>query len=239
MKVRALAALVSITCLIIMIVPVRVYGSTEANAFYGSTPVIDGVINSGEWSDADNFASGAYAKQDGRNLYIAVSIDDTTYSTSDWFEIFFDVNNDRTSSLLSDDLMIGFDRSTGGNTTAYEYHVVGGDWSWASVSGWVGNISYSGGWQLEFSIQYAKINVAAGNAKNIGFAMIGYDSYTGTNYYWPDRGPFMKNPSLWGSLYSTPYNWVPEISSVLALSTFMILTLLAVMIHRRRRQLQP
>ena len=104
--------------LILLISTVSILSSTGVvypteyliNAVYGSTPILDGMIDFVEWNDAFVFSfdnTTVYLKQDGKNLYFGI---DLTYATpsqdKDASAFIIDVNNDKGSTLQTDD--VGF-----------------------------------------------------------------------------------------------------------------------------------
>jgi hypothetical protein len=83
--------------------------------------------------------------------------------------------------------------------------------------------------QAEFSIPYAKLNIDAGTDKTLGINFA-YQALTnppnpGTIFWWSNSADLANpemNPSMWGRINSTGYNWVPESSSLLVMSILMI-----------------
>lgn len=186
-----------------------------------TTPTIDGVISPGEWISASNVTfnqTTVYVMQDGTNLYVAFNVSDSTYSgLGDECHIFFDVKNDKSSSLQSDDRYLVVKR----NNNLVELKENAGGWQLTTTSGWTAAVnSLSTLWQVEYSITYAKINVTAGSAKIIGVEFESFDVNIppmGARYMWPysEDPNFDTKPNLWGNLISI--NWVPEFSNPLIL----------------------
>ena len=209
----------------------------EIVAVGGSTPTIDGDLFPGEWTDADSILFNntvVYAKQDGVNLYVAVSQAYPMASEPN-VTVLIDVEHDGSASLQSDDIALWIYR----NGTLGEANVTAGAWTTTQVSGWhaeSGTEEFS--WQAELNITYSKINIVAGVEKTIGIAFLrtggaGQDVYTWPPSYWE----VIENPSNWGDMTSTGHNWIPESPSLLILPLFMTATLLAATLYRRKKSL--
>lgn len=230
-----------------------VFGYYEVVATYGPTPTIDGTVGSGEWGSAAlSFAyTQVFTKQDGNNLYVAFKATDDSnpnihFTGEDYSMLLFDVDYDRKSSLQPDDLWLMVER----NGTLLEARVTAGQWtSMPMVSGWDARaVSGSQMWQCEFNISYSKIGVTAGGAKTIGVVFAsthGVKDMSGYVYNWPPYGDetgwiwMRNNPSAWGILDSSGFDWVPESPSFLALSLFMIATLLSIAAFRKKTSALP
>jgi hypothetical protein len=94
-------------------------------------------------------------------------------------------------------------------------------------------------WQVEFNITYSKVNVVAGVYKDIGVSIgCGFypDEGSPTWVCWPPNtySDMTLNPSSWGGITSTGYNWIPEYPSLTILLLLVIVTLLAVIVHGKR-----
>ena len=200
-------------------------------AVYGSTPLIDGVINSTEWSDAASVSfneTEVLTKQDGLNLYVGFNMSYAPFLTYDAVIVFMDVEANGGLTLQSDDIAL----VVWANETLGEANVTGGVWTAREVTGWNAEMqSIPNLWQVEFNITYSKINVVAGVEKTIGAAFMSTYAAT-THYTWP---PEIDYPSEWGGMTSTEYNWIPEFPSFVILPLFMMATLLTVVAYRRKR----
>ena len=134
MKKRILFIVVLMSLLPSMMSKVMGPDGYEIVAVFGSVPTIDGHIYTAEWSDASNIIfnnTAVNAKQDGVNLYIAVSM--AYYSVQEPnFTILIDVEHDRSATLQSDDIAIWIYR----NGTMGEANVTSGEWTITAVSGW-------------------------------------------------------------------------------------------------------
>jgi hypothetical protein len=232
---RKLASIFGLViCLSFMTFAVRGQDGYEIVAVSGSTPTVDGQIDVDEWNDASvqllDDDTTFYLKQDGENLYVGFNVSDSTYRPEDGIAIYMDVENDKSTSLQTGD--IGFVAYRDGNMV--EGNVTAGSWTFTTVSGWTAQVhSASNLYQVEFNITYAKIDVVAGIEKTIGAAF--QRSNNGMSFSaWPSSGFIKTSPATWGNITSTGYNWVPEFSSFLILPLFMITTLLAVIVYRRR-----
>ena len=236
-----------VLCLSFMVIGVGGHNPDyEIVAVYGSTPTIDGAINIHEWSDADSVSfnnTEVFVKQDGVNLYIGFNNSETQFHDDDAINIFIDVDHDGSLTLQSDDVGLGVSR----NGTLIEANVTGGTWTITEVSGWsvVVNSTFDM-WQAEFNITYSKINVVAGVEKTIGVVFVCYRGVEGSSpnmFSWPpgiSSGPG-GNPSMWGGITSTGYNWIPEFTSTIILPLFIVLSIIAVFFAKKRlpRRLKP
>jgi len=220
----------------VLILGARGTNGYEIVAVDGSTPTIDGTVNSGEWSDASyvqfNYTV-VYVKQDGVNLYVGFAMGyPLVYEPNATIQ--FDVDHDESKMLQSDDLKIWIFR----NGTLGEASVI--DWKWTptTVRGWNAKIRiHEFSWNAEFNITYSKIEVVAGVAKTLGVAFLstGNIGSVPTSVSWPpDPSEIINSPSNWGDLTSTGYNWIPEFPSLIILSLFMTVTLLTAIIYRRK-----
>ena len=219
---KILAMLSFILCLFLLVMMAEGFNPAyEIAAVAGSTPSIDGVIASGEWDDASSVSFNntvVYVKQDGKNLYVAFNVSDSTVENQDVVAIFIDVDNNGGSSPQPDDILFGISRTgqlserQGDNPPGFPT----GGWN-ALVS------STSSMWQAEYNITYAKIEITAGQPKTLGIAFESWDYATGLPVFWPPMTPIESNyPSNWGNLTSEE-NWIPEFPSSVALLGFLML----------------
>jgi len=206
----------------------------EIVAVFGSSPTIDGNLYTAEWSDADNIVfnnTAVNVKQDGVNLYIGVS--SAYFSVQEPnFTILIDVEHEGSATLQSDDIAIWIYR----NGTMGEAKVTSGEWTTTAVSGWTA-VSGTGefSWRAEFNVTYSKINVVAGVEKTIGIAFLRTRDLDPDPYTWPpDHGPIIKNPSNWGDMTSTGYNWIPEFPTLASTLLVLIVPAIAIAIRKRR-----
>jgi len=219
-----------------MIVGVEGQPNYEIVAVYGSTPAIDGPISVGDWGDAASVSFNntmVFVKQDGENLYVAFNVSDSTFNANENVHMFFDVNHGGGSSCQPDDILMGVFR----NGTLIERYLVNG--TDVSATGWTASVhNTTEVWQAEFNITYSKINVTAGLEKTLGvaFEVIDFD-FPYLFQTWPLnlRVGDPLDPSKWGDMISTGYNWIPEFPSFLILSLFMIATLLAVIVYGKKQ----
>jgi len=213
----------------------------EVVAVYGSTPTIDGSISVGEWSDAASVSfnnTEVFVKQDGVNLYIGFNVSDAPFNEEDSVGFYIDVDHDGGLTLQPDDILMVIHRKG----TLFEANATGGTWTITEVSGWTAVVnSTSDMWQVEFNITYSKINVVAGVEKTIGVVFVCYRGLEESSPYmfsWPPGisvGP-EGNPSMWGDITSTGYNWIPEFTSTIILPLFAMTTIVMVMLKKRMRR---
>jgi len=232
-------------CLSFMVIGVRGHNpGYEIVAVYGSTPTIDGSMSVGEWDDAALVSfnnTEVFVKQDGVNFYIGFNVSDATFN-EDSVGFCIDVDHDGGLTLQPDDVGLGVNR-TG---TLIEANVTGGTWTITEVSGWTAVVNSTFDmWQAEFNITYSKINVVAGVEKTIGVVFVCYRGVEGSSPYrfsWPPIDPIDQgNPSMWGAITSTGYNWIPEFTSTIIQPLFIVLSIIAVFFAKKRlpRRLKP
>ena len=213
------------------VVPTRGYNPAyQINAVAGSTPNIDGVMTSDEWNDASIVSDlGVYAKQDGRSLYVAFNVSDSTAEMQDTVAIFVDLENNGGASPQPDDFLFGILRS--GQLIERQ----GSNDSGPPSGGWSGSAFSTGNlWQAEFNITYAKIGITPGEAKTLGMALEKWNFVVGYPFFWPPMTPAESNsPSNWGNMVSEQ-TWLPEFPSFIILPLFMLLTMVAIVFMQRR-----
>ena len=217
--------------------------SNEIVASYGLTPTIDGVISPGEWVTASNVTfnqTTVYVMQDGVNLYVAFKVSDSVYSVGDECHILFDVENDKSSSLQTDDIRLLVKRN---GVQLEQIGTAGGIWILGIISGWTVEVnSTSTFWQVEYNITYSKINVTAGSTKILGveFESFNYDiPPVGAEYMWPysNDPDFDTKPILWGNMTPDTYNWIPEFSNQLILVIALTATISILLYIKARKKL--
>lgn len=214
--------LLSIAVLLLTPIATQVRGDSGDTvvARYGTTPTIDGTISDGEWDDASTVTftvtggtCTVYVKQDGSFLYVALNIPDTTYYTDDISHVFIDVEHDCFGP--ADDFLFMIYRD--GETIEYALitHEEDGffsyNWEWRIPDGWTAAFYSTGtGWQTEYSIEYSKIGVTAGEDETLGVMFETYDHIaSGTYYGWPP-GSDDDEPNTWADLTSpAPWFWIP------------------------------
>jgi len=211
----------------------------EVKAVYGTTPIIDGAISSGEWDDASVVAFSVtdgdctiYVKQNGTHLHIAFSIADTTYHANDRSLVYLDVDHNGGTTPQTDDLFLRVMR----DGSLYEAIGTGTTWlGGGALAGWTGACSSTAaGFQTEYSISYSKIGVTAGVAKTLGIMFESVDNPS-SRYGWPPEYSF-NEPDTWADLTSpTPYLWVPEPATLVAIA-FMLAAVMAYHCVRNRKQ---
>lgn len=173
-------------------------------ALSGSTPIIDGSIEAGEWDDANNITISVtggqdgtvYVKQNGVNLYVAFSIPDATYNGSDSCFVIFDVEHDGNTLLQTDDIWLSVSRA-GANK---EYNVTAGGWYLTTVSGWTAKANSTPiGWQSEYNITYSKLDVTVSTNKTLGVEFLSLDKDVEGWYAWPFSSS-ITSPVTWGDM---------------------------------------
>ena len=104
---------------------------TSLSTWCAAPPNIDGVLSMGEWTAASylpfvigsTYTGTFYVMNDGTNLYIAVSIQDSTRNDGDQINVLFDNNNNGVGPEIGDDIV----------------NSVGGTSGWGLDSFWAGS----------------------------------------------------------------------------------------------------
>jgi hypothetical protein len=229
--------IVLLFCFSISVLPVIAQIGEAVVAKYGSTPTIDGLVGESEWSDASSISFNGvqvFVKQDSVDLYVGFK---APFLSQSAMFMYFDVNNDNSSILESDDICVGINY----NSTLSEFHPAStGLWELASSSGWSASFQEaSTTCQAEFRISYAKLGLTAGTDKTLGinFEYVSFDTLE--DYFWsfdPNIQQSSLDPSTWGSINSSGYNWIPEFPSLFVLSILMIAVPLVSAIYRKSKK---
>lgn len=178
------------------------------DAGFGITPTIDGFISTNEWDDANfiqytlsgDVTATVYFKEDGEALYVAFDIPTEEYEGDD-SGIMFDIDNDGGDRPQRDDIVIQQRRDG-----SEKRERIGTGLAWISIpsSGWTEETSSSEtGWQIEYSIDYAKLNINPDESKTLGIGFHILDN--GMEYDWPIN-PCFNIPDSWADM-SSSNNW--------------------------------
>ncbi|MHB8093284.1 MAG: carboxypeptidase regulatory-like domain-containing protein [Syntrophales bacterium] len=162
---------------------------------------IDGILASGEWDDAktaeitveEGWVVKVLYKNDVDNLYVAFT-NLKPQSGELYPEIRLDVNNDKSSSWKSDDWWF--------HTSYNNCEMRGGYNIWSTCEraklGWSGNIfPLTTPGTVEIRIEYEKLGLVSGEARDIGVAFDVTDTRTKWKF-WPSSVS-TSNPSTWGT----------------------------------------
>ncbi len=162
---------------------------------------IDGILAPGEWDDAktaeitveEGWVVNVFYKNDADNLYVAFT-NLKPQSGELYPEIRLDVNNDKSSSWKSDDWWF--------HTSYNNCEMRGGYNIWSTCEraklGWSGNIfPLTTPGTVEIRIEYEKLGLVSGEARDIGVAFDVTDTRTKWKF-WPSSAS-MYNPSTWGT----------------------------------------
>lgn len=196
-----------------------------ADAPYGSTPILDGKIDPGEYAGAGKLKFPGYGgdieafiRQDASNLYIAIDSPDTVpypYVSAGGvgpaLQIFLDVNNDKASLPQPDDFKLTINK----NGTTSEAQGNGISWGNSGIVNWnAATCTTPWGWQAEFSISFSKLNISSPSTNIIGFSIA--EVWTPSwpfDWYWPANADW-DQPISWGNLSSSSdwytFYWKPS-----------------------------
>lgn len=172
-------------------------GNGSIDVRNGTIPTIDGIISSGEWSDA-NFVTitqpsntvTVYFKHVGTDFYVGF-----TYYM--WCEVILDISDNSGTAPQTDDYILHACASL------YEVRGTGSGWGNAvAANGWTA--SCGSGPDTEFCINYSKIGINAGIPKTIGIMFL-TNINMATDHCWPASASYT-DPSTWGNMSSSD-NW--------------------------------
>ena len=164
-------------------------------------PKIDGMLAQGEWDDAKRaeitveagWVVNVFYKNDADFLYVAFS-NLKTPSSERYPEILLDMNNDKSAAWTSDDWWFhtSFNNCEArGEFDRYE------TCKRAKV-GWSGNLfPLDAPGTVEVRIEYEKLGLVSGEARDIGVAFDVTDTHTKWAF-WPSSAS-LSNPSTWGT----------------------------------------
>jgi len=216
--------------------------SPHIDVTYGSTPVIDGVISPGEYTDADTLTfttSGGtcvvYYKHNGNNAYFAFGVPNKDFESG--VQVFVDTDYNDGTLPQTDDYRFTISRRSGANEYG-ENQGTGTSWGpWLPPSGWTGaHQDLASTWNAEFSLPYTKLGITAGVPKTIGISFFNVWTSTG-DYHWPGDANWI-NPSTWGAASSSD-NWmllipVPTLSEWGLIIMIVLLLATGVLVFKRR-----
>ncbi len=212
------------------------------DAHNGTAVTVDGVMSPGEWDDAFYYKYSVsntlktlnmYTKTSGDKLYILAYYHTPTPSDNTIIDIGFDVDYDHDGALKVGDFAIEVNYNGG----IKEWGVAGGSWVYTTPSGWefaMDNSSSS--WTIEIAINYSKLNITAGDIKDIGVIAYIVDDGAGAQNE-PTNGKWM-DTSTWNRITSSD-NWgesttVPEFSDgILAIMLVAIFAVVAIVARKR------
>jgi hypothetical protein len=172
----------------------------------GSIPCFDGKIDAGEWDDAQmvvlkntetpDDSSLCYVKQNASFLWIGLIIPDQ----KNGIMVMVDGGNDKTETR--DDNDFGMITAPHGGRSEYG----GASWESRSPSGWEAMADTTGEvWSAEYKIEFEKLGLSAGTAKNIGVGLSAWNTAGGFGLTWP-LGAVTNRPSAWGT-FTSPDDW--------------------------------
>lgn len=192
--------------------------SWQVTVIGGWTPRLDGSLGSfaGEWVDATSVALAAkpqprqyivLVKHDGRSLWMASQIEDSTPETWDRAVFLIDIDHDAAASPWPDDRRLEVTRTGQSSMTQ------GNGQSWASpLLPWESrSLDSPSGWSIEVRIPLLQLGVKmgdsafmSGQSKSMGIAFeyfdVDFSNQTAAGG-WPSTAGFKENsPSTWGSL---------------------------------------
>lgn len=181
----------------------------------GTSPIIDGIISSGEWSDAATYTYQAglsgniitvsfYVKHNGIDtFYIAQKMPNML--SGDRNLVWLDTYNNGGASPKTDDYMLNKYHLDGSPTI--EDKGTGSSWNVVTQSGWIealtGDDWSSNVGQIEFAVSFSKLGITQGVMKTIGFGIAFGELQNPYNpssiWSWPANSNYM-NPNSWADL---------------------------------------
>ncbi len=197
----------------------------QTDVKHGTTPTLDGIVNSSEWSDAEmldlflgsDFIGNAYVKHDGQNLWVGFLINDDTPQLDHFGDrtmVYVDTDFDQSQYPQSDDYFFVVLRGD----TSFQSQGLGtntgnaSDWdTYSSMGAWTSLLNdQTSTWSVEYKIPFSDLGIVAGNPKTIGMNFGTSDAFT----YWPawiyepdfPNGTNWLQPNSWGKISSSD-NW--------------------------------
>jgi hypothetical protein len=216
-----------------------------------NVPTIDGAWTSPvEWqgasenpiSNQNNMTAYLRIEHNGTYLFILIDfISDQTNSSSDNVWIYFDTKDDGGTLPQTDDYVFditGFRQGTGSAT---------GGSQWVYIATPAGAIMAKGFSHLNDPYDNATVHEIyefrvpcsfLGAGHFYGFYAVVIDSSTFTILHWPVASADSSDPNVWGDIYSAT-QFVPELSPSSTIALFLLITLVAVVLFRRKRARSP
>jgi uncharacterized repeat protein (TIGR01451 family) len=204
--------------------PPMLSDANAADAPYGGTPVIDGLISPGEYAGAHQLTFPTYGgdmevfiRQNAITLYIAIDSPDATpfpYLSGGGpgpaFQVFLDTKHDGGLLPQPDDYRLTINKGNG----LFEDRGTGSSWNVMPIVSWTAQAyAPAYGWQAEYAIDLTKAGITQTGSMSIGLAIA--EVWTPAwphDWYWPSAG-FYLNPSSWGNLASSSdwstFYWKP------------------------------
>jgi hypothetical protein len=176
---------------------------------HGSTPVIDGILSSDEWKDAESFricveqgwTVEVLYKHDGSNLYIAFS-NLVRNGKAIYPEILLDMTNGKTNSWNSDNWWFHVSYNDCEGNGVYSIYTFGNNGSCQKDHvDWEANNFPLNQAIIEIKIPYAKIGLIPLKGKSVGVAFDVTDATTNW-YLWPASAK-LESPSTWANAASS------------------------------------
>ncbi len=170
----------------------------------GGTPAIDGVISSGEWSDANSiqiyvergWSVQVSYKHDDSDLYVAFS-NLNNKGRKLYPELLLDMTNRKSSSWNSDDWWFHASFNDCEGRGVYSVYTFGNNGSCQKDhTDWIAsNYPIGSPGAIEIKIPYSKVGLVPSSGKTIGIAFDVTDAIRKW-HFWPS-GAELENPSTW------------------------------------------
>ena len=180
----------------------------QINIPYGISPVIDGIISSDEWTDADSVTINVqpfwdvkvlYKHNDSCLFFLFKGLVKTGYGER-YPDVMLDIYNDKSTTWNPDDWWL--------HASYNDCECVGNYNDWTSCQpehiGWTANnFPLSAPGIIEMEITYAKIGISNLSEDTIGISLEVSDTYNDYNYF--PNGALIDNPSTWATgVFSAP-----------------------------------
>jgi DNA-binding transcriptional ArsR family regulator len=181
-------------------------GPAIFDARYGSSPIkVDGVFNADEWENStlhevvsmQNVTVELYLKEDGSDLFICFKLNRThEYQLS---QVWIDANDDKGLVTDGNDYQLDSDYYM---DTSYVHEMNGAGGKWTSAATPIKWGSVASASCIEYSIEYLKLGLVAGEERTIGLALNWFGEYGSfSDPQFPLLDP--DSPATWGSLNSS------------------------------------
>lgn len=182
---------------------VNAHSGDTVYANYGIAPVIDGIINTAEWSAAGTtrFPNStdsvtAYFMHNGSYLFIALNIPDNTNNSFDDCGFNIDGLHNGGSSCQSDDFLFRINRAGTDKREGQGPSMMPGN----TPTGWITAVSnVTGGWQAEYRFDFTKFSIPS-TQYTIGLFIHTWNDAVGSDLdNWPG-GDIYFQPNIWGDI---------------------------------------
>lgn len=218
LRTMSITLLFSSTLLILTLLTTAASQSSYLDVKPYTPPNIDGTVSANEYpsvlAEGENFK--LYASENGSYVFFSAIVKDSSQDQRrDNVSLAFDIYNDQSSELKTDDLLLTVCRD--GFVASY----YGASSRWIAFSTPAGILlktsSLEDKWSFDLAIPYQELSIYKGRPKTLGFALFQGNGGTISSLF-PTNANYL-SPYNWSSLNSSASWGVPDISIGVKLST--------------------